>query len=156
MCTDTALEIIGDGNNLTRKIVQISNVIRLIISTMTFMATYLLLPRRTSYWIAFTTTGTASGKRKGSKSPRRASSAIARQPPCQAPSPSLSENSSKTAATTSSPRSFGRRLVIRPIPLAADQRTIVSRSRRPTYNCSTISSSCSGISMSSMSSMSSF
>ena len=79
MCTDTALEIIGDGNNLTRKIVQISNVIRLIISTMTFMATYLLLPRRTSYWIAFTTTGTASGKRKGSKSPRRASSSPRRE-----------------------------------------------------------------------------
>ena len=31
MCTDTAPEIIDDGNKITRKIVQISNIIRLII-----------------------------------------------------------------------------------------------------------------------------
>lgn len=60
------------------------------------------------------TSGTASVSREGSKSPRRASSASARQPPCHAPSPSDGCNSCSTAATTSSAKVLGRREVMRP------------------------------------------
>jgi len=63
-------------------------------------------PLRTSYWRACATRGATTLSLEGSRSPRLASSARARQPPCQAVSDSLGENSSMTDPTTSSPSSF--------------------------------------------------
>ena len=68
---------------------------------------------------------------EGSSSPRRESSATAKHPPCQAPSLSLSEKSWRIEQRTSSAKSLGSRAVTRPIPLAADQRMMVSPLRKP-------------------------
>jgi len=62
-------------------------------------------PLRTSYCRASATSGATTLSLEGNRSPRLASSARARQPPCQAVSDSLGENSSMTDPTTSSPSS---------------------------------------------------
>eukprot|EP00962_Isochrysis_galbana_P025758 scaffold7963_cov116-Isochrysis_galbana.AAC.22 len=54
-------------------------------------------------------------------------------------------------STTSSASSTGSRPVIRPTPLAADQRTTVSASRRPLSSCCKMPSTASGTRVSSSS-----
>ena len=62
-----------------------------------------------SKWRALQMRGDRLGRRAGRSSPRRASSARARQPPCQAASAEPSLKSSSRDMTTSSPRSCSRK-----------------------------------------------
>lgn len=67
-------------------------------------------------------------------------SAIVKQPPCHASCGSNGFRISMTDPTTSSPKSFGKRLVILPIPLAADHLISLLGFRIACNNSSIISS----------------